>query len=53
VVVYVRLRGLLKGSRFEVEARQADVYTFLDGKITRIENYSDRGEALKAVGLRE
>ena len=51
VVVYVHLRGLLKGSPFEVESKRADVYTFLDGKIIRIENYSDRGEALEAVGL--
>lgn len=53
VVVYVHLRGLLRGSAFEVKAKQTDVYTFLDGKIIRIENYSDRGEALKAVGLRK
>jgi ketosteroid isomerase-like protein len=53
VVVYVHLRGLLTGSAFEVQAKQADVYTFLDGKIIHIENYSDTDEALKAVGLRE
>jgi ketosteroid isomerase-like protein len=53
VVVYVHLRGVLKGSPFEVESKQADVYTFLDGKIIRIENYSDRAEALEGVGLVE
>lgn len=38
ITVFVRLRGRLRGSSAEVESRQADIYTFRDGKIVRIEN---------------
>jgi ketosteroid isomerase-like protein len=51
VVVCVRLHGRLKGSAAPLDATQADVYTFLDGKIMRIENYAHRAEALDAAGL--
>jgi ketosteroid isomerase-like protein len=53
VVVCVHQHGLMKGSPFELENKQAEVYTFRDEKIVLIENYADRGEALKAVGIRE
>jgi ketosteroid isomerase-like protein len=36
--VLVHLRGRLRGSSAHVESRQADVYTFREGKIVRIEN---------------
>jgi ketosteroid isomerase-like protein len=51
VVVCVHQHGRLKGSAAVLEATQADIYTFLNGKIVRIENYADRAEALEAVGL--
>jgi ketosteroid isomerase-like protein len=38
IIVFVRLRGRPRGSSADVEGRQADVYTFRDGKIVRIEN---------------
>jgi ketosteroid isomerase-like protein len=50
-VVFVCVHARLKGATADVETRQADVYTFHDRKIVRIENYTDRVEALEAVGL--
>jgi hypothetical protein len=34
-------------------ADSANVYDFIDGKMTRIRIFLDRAEALKAVGLEE
>jgi ketosteroid isomerase-like protein len=36
-----------------VELQQAQVATFRDGKISRIEEYYDRSEGLQAAGLPE
>jgi ketosteroid isomerase-like protein len=38
IIVLVHLRGRLRGSSAHVESRQADIYTFREGKIVRIEN---------------
>ena len=41
------------GSTREVKLSGADVWTVREGKIARIEFFSHRSEALKAVGLEE
>jgi ketosteroid isomerase-like protein len=53
VVLLQRSSGRLAGSTKEVKLAPAVVYTVRDGKIARFEPYTDRAEALKAVGLRE
>ncbi len=53
VLLLVNNFGRLEGSAQEVAMATAGVYTFRDGKIARWEIYSDRAEALKAVGLEE
>jgi ketosteroid isomerase-like protein len=53
VVVLARQRGRMAGTKHEVEAMVAGVYLVRDGKLARADFYSDRAEALEAVGLRE
>lgn len=53
VVVLVRQRGRSKVAGMAVDMSFAQVWTLRDGKQTRMEMYSDPGEALKAVGLEE
>jgi ketosteroid isomerase-like protein len=53
VVVTVRLRGRGRGSGVEVDARFYDVYTLRDGKIVRMDQFTERSQALEAVGLAE
>jgi len=36
-----------------VQARWAQLWTFHEGKATRLEGFVDRAEALKAAGLEE
>ena len=36
-----------------VELASAQVWTLRDGRVIRIDNYTDRAEALESVGLRE
>ena len=50
VVVTVRLRGRGRGSGVEIDARFYDVYTLRDGKIVRMDQFTERSEALEAVG---
>ena len=52
VLVDVRVRGRGRGSGVEVDARFYDVYTLRDRKIVRMDQFTDRSEALEAVGLR-
>ena len=49
VVVTVRLRGRGRGSGVAVDARFYDVYTLRDGKIVRMDQFTERSEALEAV----
>jgi ketosteroid isomerase-like protein len=49
VVATVRLRGRGRGSGVEIDARFYDVYTLRDGKIVRMDQFTDRSEALEAV----
>jgi ketosteroid isomerase-like protein len=53
VVVTVRLGGRGRGSGVAIDARFYDVYTLRDGKIVRMDQFTERSEALKAVGLSE
>ncbi len=49
VVVTVRLQGRGRGSGVEIDALFFDVYTLRDGKIVRMDQFSERAEALQAV----
>ena len=53
VVVAVRLRGRGRGSGVEVDARFYDVFTLREGKIVRMDQFTQRSEALEAAGLPE
>ena len=53
VVVTVRLRGRGRGSGVEVDALFYDVYTLRDGKIVRMDQFTERSQAFEAVGLAE
>ena len=53
VVVISAWRGRGKASGVEFAERQGSIWTFSDGKVTRIENYRDPAEALEAAGLSE
>jgi ketosteroid isomerase-like protein len=50
VLVTVHLRGRGRGSGVEIDARFYDVYTLRDGKIVRMDQFTERSEALEAVG---
>src|SRR4051812_24943805 len=50
VLVTVRLGGRGRGSGVEIGARFYDVYTLRDGRIVRMDQFSDRSEALEAMG---
>jgi ketosteroid isomerase-like protein len=50
VIVTVRLRGRGRGSGVEIDARFYDVYTLRDGKIVRMDQFTELSEALDAVG---
>ena len=53
LVVALRVSGRGKGSGVNVEQRNGQVWTFVDGKIARIDSFMNRAEALEAVGLSE
>jgi ketosteroid isomerase-like protein len=53
VVAIVCLRGRGRGSGVEVEARFYEVFTLRQGKIVRMDQFTEQSEALKAVGLRD
>jgi len=42
-----------RGGQVPTEADWAQIYTLRNGLIWRVENYSDRQQALEAMGLRE
>jgi hypothetical protein len=49
-----RWRGKGKDSGLEIDLRAVEVVEFADGKIARLTSgYSNKAEALKAVGLEE
>jgi ketosteroid isomerase-like protein len=53
VLTIVHQRASPKYGGPEVEMRLAQVWTFRDGLVARMEMYADRDEALEAVGLSE
>jgi ketosteroid isomerase-like protein len=53
VVAVVRDGGRLKGSGSEIWNRFVHVWTLRDRKVVRWASYSDKAEALEAVGLHE
>jgi ketosteroid isomerase-like protein len=53
VFVIARFQGRGRGSGVRVEERLYEVYTLRNGRILRVDEFSDRAEALEAVGLRE
>jgi ketosteroid isomerase-like protein len=53
VVATVRFRARGRGSGIEVDARLYDVFTLRHGKIVRMDQFTERSEALEAVGLLE
>jgi ketosteroid isomerase-like protein len=53
VVAAVRLRGRGRGSGVEVDARFYDVFTLRHGKIVRMDQFTQRSEALEAAGVRK
>ena len=53
VVSLVLQRGTGRSSGLTMEMEMAQVATLRNGKVTRIDNYENRAEALEAVGLSE
>lgn len=53
VLVWARWSGHGAGSGVPIEMEMAQVVTIDDGKIRRIEEYTDRADALKAAGVAE
>jgi ketosteroid isomerase-like protein len=51
VTAYHRGRG--RGSGLEVGTRFYELYTLRDGKVVRVDEFTDRPEALEAAGLSE
>ena len=53
VVVVAHHKGRGRGSGINVDARFYEVYTLREGKVSRVDEYTERAEALEAAGLRE
>jgi ketosteroid isomerase-like protein len=53
VVVVTHHRGRGRASGVEVDTRFYEVYALHGGKVSRVDEYTDRAEALEAAGLRE
>jgi len=51
VVTLLRQRGSGRDSGIPMEMSMAQIATLRDGKVTRLDNYENRGEALQAAGL--
>jgi ketosteroid isomerase-like protein len=51
VLVLFTARGRGKGSKVEIEAQWAHLWTFRDGRATRFEGFVDQAKALAAAGL--
>ena len=52
-LAFVRTGATGRASGIVIGAESANVYDFIDGKISRVRIFLDRDEALKAVGLAE
>jgi ketosteroid isomerase-like protein len=53
VLLLNRDRGCREGSTHEIRGRLGALWTLRGGKLARLDAYTDRSEALKAVGLEE
>lgn len=53
VVVVAHHQGRGRKSGVAVDARYFEVYTLREGKVSQIDEYDDRAEALEAAGLSE
>ena len=53
VVVVAHHQGRGRESGVAVDARYFEVYTLREGKVSQIDEYDDRAEALEAAGLSE
>jgi ketosteroid isomerase-like protein len=53
VFAWIRFSGQGAASGAPVETEQAQIWTFRDGQVVRVEEYFDRAEGLEAAGLRE
>jgi ketosteroid isomerase-like protein len=53
VLAFLRVGSTGRASGIVTAAESANVYDFIDGKISRVRIFLDRDEALKAVGLAE
>src|SRR3982074_92473 len=53
VLAFLRVGSTGRASGIVTAAERANVYDFIDGKISRVRISLDRDEALKAVGLAE
>jgi ketosteroid isomerase-like protein len=53
VIALLRFTGHARASGVEIGGGVFQVYRFRDGRIAQIEDFTDRAEALKAVGLEE
>jgi ketosteroid isomerase-like protein len=53
VFTTVHFSGRGRGSGIEVDTRLYEVWTLREGKVVRMDEFTDRAEALEAVGLRE
>ncbi len=53
VVVFWSQRMVGRGSGAPAELKSAQVWTLRDGKVVRIDNYTDHAEAVEAAGLRD
>jgi ketosteroid isomerase-like protein len=53
VVAFLHVTGSGRVSGLPIDNRTANVYELVDGRLSRIEIYDDRQEALDAVGLQQ
>jgi ketosteroid isomerase-like protein len=53
LVVELRVSARGKGSGVNVEQRNGQVWTIVDGKVARIDSYMNANDAFEAVGLSE
>jgi ketosteroid isomerase-like protein len=53
VLATVRVRGRGRGSGVEIDARFYDLYTLRDGMIIRMDQFTERSQALEAAELGE
>jgi ketosteroid isomerase-like protein len=53
VVVVAHHQGRGRASGVEVDTRFYEVYTLREGKVSRVDEYTERADALEAAGLSE